>query len=157
MFGVESIRKISVERGKEQQVQKLEIPREGLNCYLPSFGEVRVFKQLFKEEYRYYIMYLPEQKELDQLNERDFKTVHDAHWEIEQYHRVLKQVCNVESFQVRGERPIRNHFFSAVYGYVKLALLKASGKIANCYEIQRTLFCEVIAKFIRDKTLLSLV
>jgi len=124
---------------------------------LPSFGEIKVFKRLFKEEYRYYIMYLPEPKELTQLNEYDFKTIHDAHWEIEQYHRVLKQVCNIESFQVRGEKPIRNHFFSALYGYLKLALLKASGKIANCYEIQRILFRGIIAKFIRNNVLLSLV
>ena len=100
--------------------------------------------------------------ELNELTEKEFKSVHDAHWKIEQlrgaappHHRVLKQVCNIESFQVRGEKLIRNHFFSALYGYIKLALLKASGKISNLYEIKRKLFCEVIAKFIRDKVLFS--
>lgn len=60
MFGIERNRKISLEKGSEQQVQRVEIPEEGLNCYLPKFGEIKVYKQKFKEENRYYIIYLPE-------------------------------------------------------------------------------------------------
>jgi hypothetical protein len=56
MFGIERNRKISLEKGSEQQVQR----EEGLNCYLPKFGEIKVYKQKFKEENRYYIIYLPE-------------------------------------------------------------------------------------------------
>jgi len=64
----------------------------------------------------------------------------------------LKQVCNLEGFQVRTERAIRNHLFSALCGYIQLALAKARGEIANCYEISRKLFLEVIAKFIRENS-----
>jgi len=152
MFGIERNRKISLEKGSEQQVQRVEIPEEGLNCYLAKFGEIKVYNQKFKEENRYYIIYLPEIETLRGLKREEFERVHDTHWGIEQYHRVLKQVCNLEGFQVRTELAIRNHIFSALCGYVQLSLVKAKGEIANCYEISRKLFLEVIAKFIRENS-----
>ena len=151
-FGIERHRKISLEIGSAQPVQRVEIPAEGLNCYLPKFGEIKVYQQKFKEEPRYYIMYLPKIEKLRGLKREEFERVHDTHWGIEQYHRVLKPVCNLEGFQVRTERAIRNHIFSALCGYVQLSLTKARGEIANCYEISRTLFLEVIAKFIRENS-----
>ena len=149
LFGIEKNRKISVEIGNIQQVQAVEIPSEGLVCYLPTFGEIKVFSQKFQNEFRYYLVYSPRYSEKNSFNEEEFKNIHARHWEIEQYHRILKQVGNIEHFQVRTELAIRNHFFSALCGYVKLSILKASGQIANCYEIQKELFLEVIARFIR--------
>lgn len=150
LFGIEKNRKISQERGIIQQVQTVEIPSAGLLCYLPTFGEVKVFSQKFKNEFRYDLVYSPAPPEKNPFNEEEFKNIRNLHWGIEQYHRVLKQVCNIEHFQVRTELAIRNHIFSALCGYVKLSILKASGQIANCYEIQKKLFLEVIAKFIRE-------
>lgn len=150
LVGIEKNRKISVEIGNIQQVQAVKIPSEGLVCYLPTFGEIKVFSQKFKDESRYYLVYSPGYSAKNSFNEEEFKNIHDIHWEIEPYHRVLKPVCNIEHFQVRTEPAIRNHFFSALCGYVKLSILKASGQIANGYEIQKELFLEVIAKFIRE-------
>jgi len=152
LFGIERNRKISVERGKKQQVQRVEIPMQGIGCYLPKFGQIKVFRQIFKEEYRCYIVYSPNSTELEPINRERFEKLHHTHWEIEQYHRVLKQVCNIEGFQVRTEKAIRNHIFSALCGYIQLSLSKAYNKISNCYEIQRKLFLEVIAKFIRENS-----
>jgi len=95
---------------------------------------------------------LPKTEQLSGLNREEFERVHDTHWGIEQYHRVLKPVCNLEGFQVRTEQAIRNHIFSALCGYVQLSLAKARGEIMNCYEISRKLFLEVIAKFIRKNS-----
>ena len=141
-----------MEQGSEQQVQWVEIPEEGLNCYLPKFSEIKVYQQKFTEENRYYIIYLPKIATGSGLKREEFERVHDRHWGIEQYHRVLKQVCNLEGFQVRTERAIRNHIFSALCGYIQLSLTRARGEIANCYEISRKLFLEVIAKFIRENS-----
>ncbi len=141
-----------MEKGSEPQVQRVEIPQEGLNCYLPKFGEIKVYQQQFQEDNRYYIIYLPKIEKLSGLKREEFERVHDRHWGIEQYHRVLKPVGNLEGFQVRTERAIRNHLFSALCGYIQLSLAKARGEITNCYEISRKLFLEVIAKFIRENS-----
>lgn len=45
--------------------------------------------------------------------------VPDAHWTIEKFHRAIKQVCNVERFQVRNENPIKNHIFCALEAFIK--------------------------------------
>lgn len=154
LFGIANNRKISLERGRQQQVQTLDIPPQGLVGYLPQFGYVTVFQQKFKEESRYYIVCLPESAEgkseptFNSVSRKDFENLHNTHWGIEQFHRVLKQVCNIECFQVRTEQSIRNHFFCALCAYLQLALFKASNQISNLYEIQQSLFLEVISQFI---------
>ncbi len=155
LFGIERIRKVSLERGKEQQVQTVDIPAQGLVCYLPKFGEVKIFKRMFKEEYRYYVLYSPDSVVLKIFKEDDFITLHNTHWKIEQYHRILKQVCNLEHFQVRKETAIRNHIFSSLCGYLVLAIQKAAGEIINHYEIKYRLFLETIARFVRQNPLTS--
>ncbi len=47
------------------------------------------------------------------FQQTDFQSLHDQHWQIEQYHRMIKQVCHIEKFQVRGKVPIRNRIFAA--------------------------------------------
>ena len=84
------------------------------------------------------------------VNREAFRRLHDQHWQIEQYHRAIKQVCPVEHFQVRSQVPIRNHIFSALCGYVQLQRLCAMELISNCYRLQRDLFNDVIAAFIHS-------
>ncbi|MFI3190335.1 MAG: hypothetical protein QX190_12340, partial [Methylococcales bacterium] len=46
-------------------------------------------------------------EKLTEFNHSEFNTEHAKHWQIEQYHRAIKQVCNIENFQVRGKQAIR--------------------------------------------------
>jgi len=149
LFGIGDNRKVSLERGKLVQVKHLEIPESGLVVYLKEFGWVKVFCQSFKNEPRYYIMYHPDLEQLNQLTRADFKQVHDAHWQIECFHRVIKQVCNIERFYVRNEAAIRNHFYCALRAFSKLQTLSLQGVIRNCYAISNDLFIPVIRQFIR--------
>jgi hypothetical protein len=87
---------------------------------------------------------------LQAFTHSDFESLHDQHYGIEAYHRILKQVCTVEHFQVRTEVAIRNHIFCALCGYIQLEIARIKGVIANHYEFQRTLFLETIGKFIRE-------
>ncbi|WP_420868545.1 transposase [Acinetobacter towneri] len=45
-----------------------------------------------------------------------FHELHSSHWKIEQYHRVIKQVCHIEKFQVRRSKLILNHIFFSLDG-----------------------------------------
>jgi len=74
--------------------------------------------------------------------------VHGAHWNIEQFHRALKQVCNVERFQVRNENPIKNNIFCAIKAFVKLEFMQAQEKILHWYEIKKDLYVKVIRDYI---------
>jgi Transposase DDE domain len=99
LFGVGDNRKVSLKQGQDIQVQTLTIPESGLVVYFKEFGWVKVFSQDFKNEARYYILFLPELDALKSLTCERFKQVHDRHWQIESFHRVIKQACNIERSQ----------------------------------------------------------
>ena len=150
LSGIANNRLVSLEKGQEVQVQTLEIPEEGLVVYLKGFAWVKIFCQNFKNEARYYACYQPDLEELQKLSRSKFKRLHDQHWQIEMFHRVIKQVCNIERFYVRDTQAIQNHFFCALRAFAKLQTLRIKELIDNLYQISRELFVPVIRQFILD-------
>jgi hypothetical protein len=152
LFALESNRLVSLEKGQWLQVQQAVIPDDGLLGYLRGFGTVKVFRTWLKNQPRHYALYQPNDEGWAAFERPAFLKRHDQHWQIEQYHRTLKQVCHIEHFQVRQPTAIRNHLFAAICGYVHLQQLRAAKVIHNCYRLQRELFNEVIAAFIQAFT-----
>lgn len=72
----------------------------------------------------------------------------DSHWGIERFHRAIKQVCNIEHFQVRTENPIRNHIFCAIKAFVRLEFMRLNKQISHWYEVMRDLYVKVIRDYI---------
>ena len=151
MFGIENNRTISVERGQYIQIQKLEDWHDDENTvYLKDYGMVKVLRQIYKKSYRYYIIGVANLDDLGNVTKADFKRVHDAHWSIERFHRAIKQVCNIERFQVRRENPIRNHIFCAIKAFSKLEFMRDSKVITHWYEVKRDLFVNTIKSYILE-------
>lgn len=148
LFAVESNRRVSLEKGHWVQVQHLDIPADGLRVWLREFGEVKLFRTRLKDQLRHYIVFLPDAKRYPAFEQPAFQKLHDQHWRIEQYHRLIKQVCHIEQFQVRGEVSIRNHLFAALCGYVHLQRLPITELISSVYQWQRELYQNVVASFI---------
>lgn len=121
LFGLERNRTISIERGQYIQIQTLEDwPQDGQTVYLKDYGMVKVYRQNYKQVFRYYAIGRAELDDLEGTVHADFERVHSAHWHIEQFHRAIKQVCNIEKYQVRKEHPIRNHIFCALKAFITL-------------------------------------
>ncbi len=154
MFGIENNRTLSSERGKYIQIQKFEGWSSGdiETVYLKDYGMVKVCRQVYKKEYRYYIMSTFELNNLESVTYVDFKRVHDAHWCIERFHRAIKQVCNIERFQVRNENPIKNHVFCAIKAFVNLEFMRFDKKISHWYEVKRDLYVRTIRDYITGTT-----
>lgn len=150
MFGVENNRIISSDRGKYIQIQKFEDwPGDDMSTvYLKDYGMVKACRQLYKNVYRYYVMSTAELSHLESITKIDFDRVHGAHWGIERFHRAIKQVCNIERFQVRNENPIKNHIFCALKAFVKLELMRFNKTISHWYELRRDLYLDTIRNFI---------
>jgi len=148
LFALESNRLVSVEKGSWVQVQQLDIPEDGLVVWLKNFGVVKLFRTQLKDQLRHYISSLPSNEQTASFDKKAFTEQHDRHWQIEQYHRAIKQVCNIERFQVRSKGAIKNHLFAAICGFVQLQKLSFAAVINNCYSLQRNLFKDVIASFI---------
>jgi hypothetical protein len=107
----------------------------------------KLFRTQLKDQPRHYVVHLPDADRLTPFGHDAFVRQHDWHWQIEQYHRTIKQVCHIEHFQVRNEMPIRNHVFAALCGYVHLQRLQAADVIANAYHLRQDLFKDVVAAF----------
>ena len=154
MFGVESNRIISSERRKYIQIQKVEgwSSDDMQSVYLKDYGMVKACRQLYKNAYRYYVMGVAELENLESITKIDFERIHDAHWSIERFHRAIKQVCNIERFQVRNENPIKNHIFCALKAFVKLEFMRFNRIISHWYVVRRNLYLETIGSFIVDST-----
>jgi len=150
LFALDSNRLVSVDKGLWVQVQHLEIPEAGLEVWRRGLGQGKLFRTRLQDPLRPYAVHLPDGGQLAAVDRAAFRRWHDQHWQIEQYHRAIKQVCHVEHFQVRGQVPIRNHIFSALCGYVQLQRMRAMELISNCYRLQRDLFNNVVASFIRS-------
>lgn len=148
MFAVESNRSVSIEKGTWQQVQMLDIPESGRMVWLRGFGEVKLFRTQLKDQLRHYVVFLPDSSTYQTFEQSSFLKLHDQHWKIEQYHRMIKQVCNIEKFQVRGKVPIRNHIFAALCAYVHLQEMQFTDVIQHAYAWKRDLFKDVVAAFI---------
>lgn len=100
LIGLESDRIISGEKGKYNSVSDVNIPDNGLYTHLKQFDFVKIFQTVDKENsVRYYVYYHPE-RTLGIIRS-DFNKAHTDHWEIEIFHRICKQVCNLEKFFVR--------------------------------------------------------
>lgn len=148
MFAVESNRLVSIEKGTWKQVQALDIPESGRMAWLRGFGEVKLFRTRLKDQLRHYVVFLPNSSDYAAFEQPSFQKIHDQHWLIEQYHRMVKQVCNIEKFQVRGKVPIRNHIFAALCAYIHLQKMQYTDVIQHAYAWKRDLFKEVVANFI---------
>ncbi len=121
LFGVEKNRTVSNEPGKYCHVSSLEIPDEGLVIHLREFGFIKLFRKSFKkEDFRHYILYLPDAEALEQIARREFVTIHETHWGIESFHRALKQLCGICRFMVRNSQAIKTHIFCSLQAFVRL-------------------------------------
>ena len=149
LFAVESNRTVSLEKGVWAQAKKLDIPEDGLIVWLRDFGLVKPFRTHLKDQLRHYVVYLPDADDYPAFKRTHFQTLHDQHWRIEQYHRTIKQVCNIERFQVRSKVAILNHVFASLCGFVHLRQMQIAALIGNAYQFKRDLYTDVISAFIR--------
>ena len=149
MFAIASNRIVSTEKGSWTQVQTLDVPEKGLIVWLRDYGQVKLFRTKLKDQLRHYVVHLPDEEAYSTFTADPFQLLHDQHWQIEQYHRVLKQVCNIERFQVRGKTAICNHIFASLCGFVQLQRMRFSQYIANAYQWNRNLYSKVVADFIQ--------
>ena len=106
-----------VNRG--ENLENLAIPDEGLKVHLRGYGWITVFRFVAKNgrtDYYGTNSESPTRKQIRSLVRR--------RWEIEVFHRELKQTCGLESSQARTSRSQRNHIVLSVLSWIKQADLR---------------------------------
>ncbi len=98
--GLKKNRKVN----RNESLEKLEIPDEGLRIHLRGYGWITVFRFVAKNGRTDYIG-----TNMESLTRDQVKNITKARWSIEIYHRELKQTCGIERCQARTSRAQRNH------------------------------------------------
>lgn len=150
LFGLEKNRVISTLPGQYQQVCTATVAAGGLLTHLKEFDFVKVFQTVDKESnVRYYAYYCPDREQLTRAGQAEFERAHHDHWQVEVFHRTVKQVCNLERFFVRTDSAIRTHVFGALRAFVRLTAFVNDRIIDTFYSLHRQLFLQAQREFIK--------
>jgi len=66
------------------------------------------------------------------LSSDDIPTLYQRRWNVEPYHKSLKQNASLEKSPTQTVTSQTNHFFAALCAYIKLEMLKATTQLNHC-------------------------
>jgi hypothetical protein len=77
------------------------------------------------------------------LDGNDIATIYQKRWNVEPYHKSLKQNASLEKSPTQTVTTQTNHFFAALCGYIKLELLKGDTQL-NHFALKSKLYLHAI-------------
>jgi hypothetical protein len=140
--------------GQYKTVSTLEIkPNAELEIYTEGVDfPLTLIKQVFtNEDGSIGILYLIASDKT--LNYDQITTIYQKRWNVECYHKSLKQNVSLAKSPTQTEKTQTNHFFAALCGYIKLEMLKVETRnksfclknktICQCFTISFSNFARV--------------
>lgn len=109
-------RKVDFQRQGYRAVSEVPITSEGTIVHLEGFGLIKVFKVVSRDGGIEY--WATNDLTMDELRRLQLA---ERCWAVEEYHRALKQCCNVERCQAQSGRAQRNHIQMAIRAFARLA------------------------------------
>jgi hypothetical protein len=101
---------------KKEKLEDLIIPEKGLLVHLRGYGWITVFRFVSSNRRTDYIG-----TNIQNPTRQQIKSLVRKRWEIEVFHRELKQTCGLEHCQSRNGRAQRNHIVLSVLSWIKTA------------------------------------
>jgi len=108
-------RRVDLERRGYRAIAETPIAEGGAIVHREGFGSIRVFKAVSRDGDVEY--WATNDLAMDELRRLELA---ERCWSIEEYHRALKQCCNVERCQARSARAQRNHIGMAIRAFLRL-------------------------------------
>lgn len=142
IFGVKENRQVSITKNIYVSVSNLDWSKTLIQkVWLKEFGYVMVAKIVFKNEDVRYVV-------TNDLSLTDFDTLRkhsDHRWNIETFHRGIKQTTGIEKCYSTPERSQRNHIFASFIAFVKLEYTRLHDGI-SWYE-QKAVYARMGTRF----------
>ena len=132
------------QNGQYQRVETLELEQmQPVTVYLESVPfALRLIKQVFtNEDGSTGSLYLVTSDTT--LSGDGISTIYQKRWNVEPYHKSLKQNASLEKSPTQTVTTQTNHFFAALCGYIKLELLKGTTKL-NHFALKSKLYLQAI-------------
>ena len=130
--------------GRYQRVDTLELEAwKPVTVYLEEVGfPLLLVKQVFtNEDGSTGILYLVTSDTT--LDGNGITMLYQKRWNVEPYHKSLKQNASLEKSPTQTVTTQTNHFFAALCGYIKLELLKGDTKL-NHFALKSKLYLHAI-------------
>jgi hypothetical protein len=132
------------QQGRYQRVDTLELePMKPVTVYLEGAAfALLLIKQVFtNEDGSTGIQYLVTSDTT--LDGNGIAAIYQKRWNVEPYHKPLKQNASLEKSPTKTVTTQTNHFFAALCGYIKLELLKGNTKL-NHFALKSKLYVRAI-------------
>lgn len=125
---------------KGKKLEQLTIPEEGLKIHLRGYGWITVFRFVSTNRRTDYVG-----TNISNPTKEQIIALVRKRWEIEVFHRELKQTCGLEHCQARTSRAQRNHIVLSVLTWIKQAALRKQHNI-SFYQQQWNTIKDAIAQ-----------
>lgn len=144
---LKSNRQVSVDRSGHRAISEIFIPVQGCRVHLKGYGWIKVFRTVGRNgDAEYWAT-----SRLDMtLEDAAFHALHA--WQIEEYHRDLKQCTGIERGQYRKERAQRNHIALAIRAFVRLEYHRLQTKV-SAYEAKASIIRAAIRAYLASPTI----
>jgi hypothetical protein len=132
------------QQGRYQRVDTLELePMRPVTVYLEGVEfPLLLVKQLFtNDDGSTGILYLVTSDTT--LDGNGIATIYQKRWNVEPYHKSLKQNASLEKSPTQTVTTQTNHLFAALCGYIKLELLKGDTKL-NHFALKSKLYLQAL-------------
>jgi putative transposase len=144
---LKSNRQVSVDRSGNRAISDLIIPVNGLIVHLKGYGWIKVFRTVgINGDAEYWAT-----SKLDMTIQQAADYALDA-WQIEVYHRGLKQFTGIERGQFRLEIAQRNHIGLAIRAFVRLEAHRLQRQISY-FEAKTAIIRHAIRAYLAHPTL----
>jgi hypothetical protein len=144
---LKSNRQVSVDRSGNRAVSELIIPVNGLIVHLKGYGWIKVFRTVGTNgDAEYWAT-----NKLDMTIQQAADYALDA-WQIEVYHRGLKQFTGIERGQFRLEVAQRNHIGLAIRAFVRLEVHRLQRQVSY-FEAKSAIIRDAIRTYLAHPSL----
>ena len=140
-------RQVSVDRSGNRAISEIFIPVQGRRAHLKGYGWIKVFRTVATNGDAEY--WATSKLEMS-IEEAAFYAL-DA-WQIEGYHRGLKQYTGIERAQSRLEISQRNHIGLAIRAFVRLEAYRLQTGI-SWFEAKHSIIRSAIRQFLAHPTI----
>ena len=122
----------------------IHIPRHGRQVHLKGYGWVKVFRTVGKHGNAEYWATSNREMAIEQAAENAL-----CAWQIEVYHRGLKQFTGIEKSQHRQETPQRNHIGLALRAFLRLEVHRLRTGV-SWFEAKTNIIRDAIRSYLAD-------
>jgi putative transposase len=144
--GLKSNRRMHLQDGESHSLKKLSelnIPEEGAVYHMKGYGKIKVFRIIKDGKTDYYGT-----NNFD-LTLTAMQEVFARRWEIEEYHRGVKQTVGIAKCQAQTKRSQRNHIFCSLLSFLALEKKRMEENI-TWYESKRRIIADALFSYLKQ-------